>query len=70
MVPFTAQLIAEVKKGKFTGLRSAIGKNYLKLGDKSKILKDASQQLKNNIIMADAAFRATESGRAACRERM
>ena len=59
MIPFTAQLIAEVKKGKFTGLRSAIGKNYLKLGDKSKILKDASQQLKNNIIMADAAFRAT-----------
>ncbi len=59
MIPFTAQLIAEVKKGKFTGLRSAVGKNYLKLGDKSKVLKDASQKLKDNIIMADAAFRAT-----------
>ena len=59
MIPFTAQLISEVKKGKFTGLRSAIGKNYSKLGDKSKVLKDVSQQLKNNIIMADAAFRAT-----------
>ena len=59
MIPFTAQLINEVKKGKFTGLRSAIGKNYLKLSDKSKVLKDASQKLKDNIIMADAAFRAT-----------
>ena len=63
MIPFTAQLIAEVKKGKFTGLRSAVGKNYLKLGDKSKVLKDASQKLKDNIIMADAAFRSSIQSR-------
>ena len=59
MVPFTGYLINEVKKGNFTGIRSAVGNSYMRLGSKGKVLAPASQKLKDNIIMADAAFRAT-----------
>ena len=59
MVPFTGYLISEVRKGNYTGLKDAIGRTYVGLGAKGKVLPQASQKLKDNIIMADAAFRAT-----------
>ena len=59
MVPFTAYLISEVKKGNFKGLKEAVGNTYMKLGAKGKVLAPASQKLKDNIIMMDATFRAT-----------
>ena len=59
MVPFTGYLISEVRKGKYNNIKQAIGDTYLKFGNKGKVLKDASQTLKNNIIMTDATFRAT-----------
>jgi len=59
MVPFTGYLISEVRKGKYNNIKQAIGDTYLKFGNKGKVLKDASQTLKNNIIMVDATFRAT-----------
>jgi hypothetical protein len=59
MVPFTAYLISEVRKGNFKGLKEAVGNTYMKLGAKGKVLAPASQKLKDNIIMMDATFRAT-----------
>ena len=59
MIPFTAYLISEVRKGKFKGLKEAVGNTYMKLGAKGKVLAPASQKLKDNIIMMDATFRAT-----------
>jgi len=59
MVPFTGYLISEVRKGNYTGLKDALGKTYINLGAKGKVLPQASQKLKDNIIMVDATFRAT-----------
>ena len=59
MIPFTGYLLGEVRKGKYNNIKQAIGDTYLKFGNKGKVLKDASQTLKNNIIMTDATFRAT-----------
>jgi hypothetical protein len=59
MVPFTAYLITEVRKGKMTGVKNAVGKYFSRLKSSGSVLSPISLATKNNIIMADAAFRAT-----------
>jgi len=58
MIPFTAEIIRNVKQGKFTGYREGLGKmlsNYTKAGAVTK----SAQNMKNLIISSDAAFRMT-----------
>jgi hypothetical protein len=59
MVPFTAYLITEARKGKMTGVKNAVGKYFSRLKSSGPVLSPISLSTKNNIIMADAAFRAT-----------
>jgi len=59
MVPFTAYLITEVRKGKMTGVKNAVGKYFSRLRSSGPVLTPISAATKNNIIMADAAFKAT-----------
>ena len=59
MIGFSLYLINEARKGKVTGLQKNIGKAVNGLGSKSKILSPMDAKLKNNIIMAEAAFRGT-----------
>jgi len=59
MVPFTGYLISEVRKGKFKGIKEAAGKTLANLSSKGRVLTPVSQKLKNDIIMVNAAYKAT-----------
>jgi hypothetical protein len=59
MLPFTIGLINEVKRGQTGTIGTKVGNFFTKLGGKSKVLSPLSLELKNNIIMAEAAFKAT-----------
>jgi hypothetical protein len=58
MIPFTSEIMRNVKQGKFTGYREGLGKmlsNYSKAG----VMTKSAQAMKNTIISSDAAFRMT-----------
>ncbi len=59
MVPFTAYLMMEARKGKVSGIKQGVGKYLQGLKGNAKILTPLSKKLKNEVILADAAFRAT-----------
>ncbi len=59
MVPFTGYLISEARKGNVTGVRQSLGKFLQGAKGSAKVLTPLSKSLKNEVIMADAAFRAT-----------
>ena len=59
MVPFTAELIRQVRTGQYGSLTKATGR-ILGRGKRSgDVLGGLSKELKNNIIMADATYRMT-----------
>lgn len=59
MIPFTFGLIQEVRRGQTSTIGTKVGKFFKGLGTKSKVLSPLNKELKNNIIMAEAAFKAT-----------
>ncbi len=59
MLPFSIQIMNDVKRGKFTGYKKALGNSISNFKNKTSILSPVSQKLKNNIIMADTAFNVT-----------
>jgi hypothetical protein len=59
MLPFTIGLINEVKRGQTSTIGTKVGNFFKGLGGRSKVLSPLSLELKNNIIMAEAAFKAT-----------
>ena len=56
MLPFTLGIIAEAKRGNITGLKKIIGNT---IGGKAGRLNGLSSKLKNQILVADAAFKVT-----------
>ena len=59
MATFTGYLISEVRKGNFKGIKEAAGKTFANLFSKGRVLTPVSQKLKNDVIMINAAFKAT-----------
>ena len=59
MLPFSLYLISEARKGKVTNVQQSIGKALNGFNSTTKVLTPLSAKLKNNIIMAEAAFRGT-----------
>ena len=70
MLPFTAEIISQVRKGNFKGIKQAAGKTFANLGSKGRVLTPVSQKLKNDIIMANAAFKATIMDNVSAAEKM
>ena len=56
MLPFTLGIIAEAKRGDITGIKKIIGNT---IGGKTGRLNGLSSKLKNEILVADAAFKVT-----------
>jgi len=59
MVPFTGYLMMEAKKGNMSGVKQGVGRYLQGLKGSAKILTPLGKSLKNEVILADAAFRAT-----------
>ena len=59
MVPFTGYLMMEARKGNMSGVKQGVGKYLQGLKGSAKILTPLGKSLKNEVILADAAFRAT-----------
>ena len=59
MVPFTGYLMMEAKKGNMSGIKQGVGRYLQGLKGSAKILTPLGKSLKNEVILADAAFRAT-----------
>ena len=59
MLPFSLYLIGEARKGKVSNIQQSIGKALNGFNSTTKVLTPLSAKLKNNIIMAEAAFRGT-----------
>jgi hypothetical protein len=59
MVPFTGYLMMEARKGNISGVKQGVGRYLQGLKGSAKILTPLGKSLKNEVILADAAFRAT-----------
>ena len=59
MVPFTGYLMMEARKGNMSGVKQGVGRYLQGLKGSAKILTPLGKSLKNEVILADAAFRAT-----------